>query len=329
LTAGSAVICIYFSGGSAAGTGLKEAPVKIIKPLSAALEDTCSIEGDPGIYVGFPDEPQICRRGCSRAFEIAPANFGFDTSPCQEADTFCLHIFDTRGWQIYVDGPDGAGEADCFELGAGYYSIFEVTVTVPCTAEAGDMDTLIAVMAYCDVNGVCSPGCGDCMDPNWLGGNPFYSADTLVLGIEESLPSIYILQDTICVVERLQTQAYVPFAVCNGDPCSPPADYVCRITNSGPHGNPLDQSDTLFAVPGGECADVYAVVYGPAYEINDYDTLTIVAWDMASGTVYDTCVQVITIYGCYCVPVLDGKWLVILLLALLAAAAVVLRTRKA
>jgi hypothetical protein len=303
----------------------KVEPVRM--PWSTAV-DTCSMEGDPGIFIGFPREPQEVLAGFAYSFLIAPANFGFGTSPCQGADTFCLHLYDTEGWPVIAEGFLGQSEGECFELEPGYYIQFEVTITVPCSASAGEVDTLFAVMAYCDVNARCSPDCGDCMDPNWLQEDSFYSADTLFLIVEQSPPHIYILQDTLYYVDRMQTQAYVPFAVCNGDPCSPPADYVYRITSSGPCGNPVDQTDTLYGVPGGECEDVYATIYGPAYSIYDFDTLTFMAWDLATGTTSDTCVQMIYIIECLCVPVLDRRFVLISALMLISGAAVMLKIRR-
>jgi hypothetical protein len=211
----------------------------------------------------------------------------------------------------------------------GYLWWQDVCVTAPCDANICDYDTIVAIMAYCDTNIVCAPDCGDCEDPNMYGDPPapYYSVDTLILHIVQSPPALYVLQDSIGYVDQGQTAAYIPFEICNGDPCADPTDYTYVIDSKGHIGGGFPQGGSVSAVPGGECADVYAEMNAGVADVCDYDTLTIIAWDTATGTVYDTCVQLIHVVEPEAVPLFTRPVVTILVLAMILAAAVIMRRR--
>ncbi|HSG29633.1 MAG TPA: hypothetical protein VLA34_14220, partial [Candidatus Krumholzibacterium sp.] len=284
------------------------------------------MEGDPAFFVGFPGGTVNVVKGETWCYEIAPANFGFVSSTCTEDDTFCLHFSDDLGWAIA-----GSAEAhgECFVLGAGSYFWENVCITVPCDASIGATNTLTAVMAFCDVAGVCAPDCGDCEDPNLYGGGNYYSTTTQDFQVVESPPALYILQDTLYIIEQGQTAAYVPFSICNGDPCAPATDYGYSITSLGHVGVALNTGGTATGVPGGSCQDVYGIIDAGTAAVCDYDTLTIIAWDASTGTVYDTCVQVIHVVEPVPVDLFSTTVIVLLTVAMIIAAAIVLKKRTA
>lgn len=279
-------------------------------------------DGDPGFFVGFTPGPHYVVKGETWYDEIAPANFGFVTGAlCPLADTFCHHYTDLLGWAIVsTEAPEG----ECYELGAGSYFWCDVSVTVPCDASIGATNTITAMMVYCDVEGVCQPDSADCED-SYYSGVLRPNVISVDLEVVESPPALYILQDTLYFVEQGQTAAYIPFSICNGDPCAPATDYGYTITSLGLVGAALNITDVATGVLGGTCADVYGIVDAGAADICDYDTLTIIAWDDATGTVYDTCVQVIHIVEPVPVPLFTTPVVTILVLAMILAAAVIMK----
>ena len=136
-------------------------------------------------------------------------------------------------------------------------------------------------------------------------------------------PTIAILQDSLTLVDHGQTQAYIPFSICNADACAP--DYGYNIKSKGHVGAAIDVTETI-VVPGGTCKDVYGIINaGVALEC-DYDTLTIIAWG-GIPVMYDTCVQVIHVVLAEPVPLFTVPVVTILVLALILAAAVFMRRR--
>ncbi|MDD3642125.1 MAG: hypothetical protein PHQ19_01475, partial [Candidatus Krumholzibacteria bacterium] len=82
-------------------------------------------------------------------------------------------------------------------------------------------------------------------------------------------------------------------------------------------------------VDGGACLDIYGIIDAGAANVCDYDELTIIAWDNATGTVYDTCVQLIHVVTPVPVPLLTAPVVTILVLAMILAAAVIIRRAMA
>ncbi len=275
--------------------------------LPAVVSAQCTKEGATGIYVTFPTGIQDIFAGQTLTYTIGPANFGGAT------DTFCLEATSARGWTLVGDPPLG----DCFILDSMTYMNYDVSVTADCEAAVCEYDTVIATQAFCDVNGNCAPECGDT------------DSDTLILHVVESPPALDILQDSLTTVEQGQTAAYIPFSICNGDPCAPATTYDYVITSKGHVGAAINQSGTATSVAGGECEDVYGVIDAGAASVCDYDTLTIIAWDAATGEVYDTCVQLIHVITPESVPLFSTPVLTILVLAMLLSAAVFMRRRAA
>ncbi|MFH1680847.1 MAG: C1 family peptidase [Candidatus Eisenbacteria bacterium] len=155
--------------------------------------------GDVGIRARATDGPfergdpmffgdmgaRLLEADASDTVHLSPAPCNLGASPCSQADTFCVHITDTEGWAIW-----GEVETPVF-LNPGYYDPLNVYVKVPLTVADGTLDTVIATISYWR-DGACQDARGDCVDPNWYLGQPYYSADTVVIlangcvGVEEA-----------------------------------------------------------------------------------------------------------------------------------------------
>jgi hypothetical protein len=237
----------------------------------------------------------------------------FDIALCAglPGDTFCLWMVSNQGWTV-------GGELDeCFFIEDGCYGFWAASVECPCDAEICDWDTVYMYLGYCD-EGVCRH------DDTCKAGNPPYDADTLYLHVVAAPPALEIIQDSIFYIEEGASPAFVPFEICNGDPCAPPTTYDFLITSKGHVGAALNQAGQATDVPGGECVTIYGEVDASLAETCDYDTLTIIAW---AGETYDTCVQLIHIVDPVPVPLFSAPVVTILVLAMLLAAAVLMRRR--
>jgi hypothetical protein len=263
----------------------------ILLIAGAAEAADCSKEGDPAFYVDFGEEMRELRAGVTYCWTVAPGNFAFVSGTCTELDTICLHVESQQGWML-LGNPT---LDECWVQHPGYVWWQDICLTVPCEAGVGDRDTLIMHVTYCDDTLACRTDCTDCEDPNWYAGNPYYSADTVIVVIVPSPPALYIEQDSVYYVEQGQTAAYIPFTLCNGDPCADPTVYECIFTCTGDICGGFPQSDTTSAIPGGDCEDVYAIVNAGTAPVHAKDTMTIVAWDLATGSVYDTCAMIVEV----------------------------------
>ena len=187
-------------------------------------------------------------------------------------------------------------------------------------------------MTYCDADILCCYDCPDCEDPNWYGGNPYHSADTVVLHVVDSPPALYILQDSLYTVTEGQSAAYVPFTICNGDACADPTVYSYVISCTpivGALCTGFPQSGNTSSVPGGGCEDIYGVIdAGAAYEY-DKAAFVIVAWDQLTGSVYDTCVQIVEVREPKPVPIFTLPVVTVMILAMIVASAVIMKKRAA
>jgi hypothetical protein len=295
----------------------------------------CSKEGDPGFYFNFPGGTIGLVKGESWCDHLYAANMYWASAACGDfgndtnamIDTFCVTASDDLGWPVTNSAP-GCHILDD-NVGVWYYEL-DVCITVPCEAAVGQTNTLTAVMAYCDVAGVCAPDCGDCEDPNVRSGPvDCFSTITQDFEVVASPPALYVLQDTLYYIEQGQTAAYIPFSICNGDACAPETDYDYRITSLGRVGPALNQTGTASGVSGGSCGDVYGIVDAGAASVCTFDTLTIVVWDAATGTVYDTCVQAVHVVEPVPVPIFSTPVIVILVLAAITAAAAVMKRSAA
>jgi len=247
---------------------------------------------------------------------------GFTAAP----DTFCSSATSKRGWVIVGDPPLGAMQIN--SGGAGYVMYDEVSITVPCSATPGVIDTFIFREHYWNTkNNACAPECPDCINPNLRSGVKYYNADTLIITVVASPPALGVLQDTLTLVDRGTTSAYVPFTICNQDECAPPTLFSYNIRNKGVTGRiPVINQSGSTTVVGGNCKDVYGIIDAGLAQACDYDTLTIIAWT-PEPAVYDTCVQVIHIIEPEPVPLFTVPVVTILVLALILAAAVFMRRR--
>jgi hypothetical protein len=299
--------------------------VAMLLPVGA-YADTVFKDGDPATFYSFPATADMVK-GETRCFDFAPTNFGSlddgtGGTTCTGMDTFCVVITQDSAWALTDDwtaeGP--------FELNPGYWWPGTACITVPCDVPLYCTNTLTAGFYFTDINMVCQPDSGDCKDPNaYHGSGAYYQETTVVITIVESPPALYILQDSLFYVEQGQTGAYVPFAICNGDPCAPATDYGYSIVSQGNIGPALAINDVITGVPGGECGDVYGVLDAGTALVCTYDELTIIAWDDATGTVYDTCVQLVHVIEPVPVPLFTAPVVTILVLAMILAAAVIMK----
>ena len=308
-----------------------------IEPGSAAT--SCSKEGDPCMRYGWGQYDGLAYNqpgedfatvapGKTLTYTLAPFNANpasYQPALCTLADTICFHATSLKGWTLACDPAMGTP----FVLSPGYVWYQQISITAPCDAEPGDVDTIIAMAAFANTAGMCAPECGDCYDPNvrTSTGVAYYQADTLIVTVALSqAATITILQDTLQYVERGQTQAYLPFTICNADECAPPTQYGYLITSVGYVGAPLNASGSV-TVDGGDCKDVYGIVDAGTAPACTYDTLRIVVWTGAPA-IYDTCVQVIHVMEpAQSVPLLTAPVAAVLAIVLLAAGAVFMRRR--
>jgi len=267
--------------------------------------------------------------GQSLVFKVGPYNSAASWLPtgyCKAADTLCFEIADNLGWTLTCNPVAGTLYA---LSGPGYLWTQNVTITIPCSATPGTYDRVIGTVAYMNNAGDCDVACGDCADPNIrpADGFNYYSNDTLWVRVEPipPPPAPVILQDTLTLVEQGQTQAYVPFSLCNDDQCfSVTMGY--NIKSKGHVGPALNVTSTK-AVPAGQCVDVYGILDAGVTAICTYDTLTIIAWTPSPGALYDTCVQIVHVVEPSAVPLFTVPVVTILVLALILAGAVFMRRR--
>jgi hypothetical protein len=306
--------------------------------IAMAQPAGCTWEGNPCMRYGFgqydalpfnqpgPDYATLYP-GASITYTLAPYNATpYYAAACTALDTLCFHAFSLNGWGISTVPPMG----ELMELPAGGYIWYQdITITAPCEASVGDMDTIVALVAYANNAGVCAPECGDCHDPDIrpATGVPYYNADTLIVTVVAAPPALGVFQDTLTLVDRGQSQAYVPFTICNQDDCAPPTLYSYAITSVGVVGRipAINQAGSV-TVDGGACKDVYGIIDASLALECDYDYLTIIVWTPAP-VVYDTCVQTIHIVEPETVPLFTAPVVTILVLALILAAAVFMRRR--
>jgi hypothetical protein len=88
----------------------------------------------------------------------------------------------------------------------------------------------------------------------------WYSSDTLYVHVLPAPPppAPTILQDSLFPVEQGQTQAYVPFSLCNGDQCFA-YNIEYNIQSTGHFGGTTNWHGTV-SVAGGKCVDVFAII---------------------------------------------------------------------
>lgn len=298
----------------------------------------CLWEGDPCMRYGWGQADGLpfnqpgadyatITAGATLIYTLAPYNATpYNTLGCTALDTLCFTASSAKGWTLTCDPAIGTPE----ELPAGGYIWWqEVQITAPCDASVGQVDTVIAAVHYTNIAGVCAPECGDCQDPNIrpATGVKYYNADTLLITVVASPPALGVLQDTLTLVDRGQTQAYVAFTIANQDDCAPPTLYSYAITNVGVAGRiPVINQTGSVTVDGGAWKDVYGIIDAGIALDCDYDTLTIVVWT-PEPVVYDTCVQVIHVIEPEPVPLFTVPVVTILVLALILAAAVFMRRR--
>jgi hypothetical protein len=245
---------------------------------------------------------------------------------CAALDTFAYDCASTHGWTIV--GSPAIGTPTILDAG-GYLWYQTVVVNIPCSATVGSYERVIASCNYTNFAGVSDPTCPDCNDPDCRPANMthFYSSDTLYVHVLPAPPppAPTILQDTLTLVEQGQTQAYIPFSLCNGDQCFA-YDIGYTIKSKGHIGSALNLSGTV-NVAGGKCVDVFAIINASVATPCVHDTLTAICWTVVATPLYDTCVMVLHVVEPSTVPLFTVPVVTILVLALILAAAVFMRRR--
>lgn len=311
----------------------------VLLPATAAAQPPagCSWEGDPAFRYGWnyleglpyhqpgPDYATIFP-GQTITRTLGPYNASPVWLPgtCKAPDTLCFHAVSKSGWALAGDPSFGTPEV---MPGPGYLWYQDVDITAPCSADIGDVDTIIAIVGYANNAGVCDPSCGDCNDPNTrpADGLLYYSKDTLFITITAPPAAVSVLQDTLTMVESGQTAAYIPFTLCNENPCAPLTEFGYSIFTTGHI--PTIVPGSSIQIEGGNCKDVYAVLnagYSGSVHACTYDTLTIIAWHETS---YDTCVQVVHVIELCCIPLLSLPAILILVAALAIVAGIFIARR--
>ncbi|MBN1164738.1 MAG: hypothetical protein JXB45_09175 [Candidatus Krumholzibacteriota bacterium] len=118
----------------------------VLAGINAPARGECSKEGDPAFYIGFGENFREVYAGMNYCWQLGPANMGCVSSSCHYADTFCVHLYDSRGWTL--SGNPALGECQVTE--SCYYELQDVCIDVPCDVELDTYDTLIAVMTFCN-----------------------------------------------------------------------------------------------------------------------------------------------------------------------------------
>lgn len=227
-------------------------------------------------------------------------------------------ITDTEGWTF------GEDANVCYEVeddGTWSCWYWYFSATAPLEVTIGTIDTVYMVAVMCD--DVTNEVDASCVIPGPL--------DTMIAYFEVVAPpkAIEIFQDTFTNVDEGVSSAYIRFELCNGDPAADPRDYEYSITSLGLIGDALDIADEVLGVPAGECATVYAIVDASIALDCDYDTLTIIGFfdETGPGGIYDTCVQVLHVITPLDVPLFTTPVITVMVLAMILAAAVILRKR--
>jgi hypothetical protein len=278
----------------------------------------------PDTTWGIPGQPLL--------FKVAPYNatawldkFG-GAITCVNQDTLCYDVWSQNGW-TFVTNP-AAGTPQVLPAG-GYLWYQTVTIQIPCNAVVGSYERVIGRTQYTNSAIVCDPTCVDCTDPDMrpANGSLWYSSDTLYVHVLPAPPppAPTILQDSLTLVERGQTQAYIPFSLCNGDQCFA-YDIGYTIKSKGHVGSALNVSGVV-NVAGGKCVDVFGIINAGTATTCTYDTLTTICWTVVVTPLYDTCVQIIHVVDPSTVPLFTVPVVTILVLALILAAAVFMRRR--
>jgi C1A family cysteine protease len=295
-----------------------------VEPIPASSE--CTIDGDAAMYGGWyataPDgiDYQDIYPGQTIEQLIAPANLSGFSGQCVAPDTFCCHVWSLKGWAVSGDPAFGT----LIRLNSNTLWWQDVQITSPCSVSPGEKDTIICATYYMNNAGVCDPTCGDCVDPSIriTTGVKYWQHDTLIVTVVDAPPALAVFQDTLTLVERGQTQAYVPFSICNQDNCAPLTTIYYGITSTGRI--PMTVPGGSVGVLGGTCEDVYAILNVGSATVCTHDTLTIVAW---LEDAYDTCVQVVHVIEPQSVPLMTPAVAAILIAALVVVAAIFMRRR--
>lgn len=288
-----------------------------------------SKDGDPGFYWGFllGDEGLVAEvvPGEVWADEIMPVNWAWLGGCGTGDDTICMDLTD-KGvipWTLSTDWPLAGQDvipgllANQTDMWTGYYWPCVITADISCSATVGQIDTIWATMGFVNADFGC-----DFIGEDCLGGN----VDMMVFQAFEVVappPTVTVYQDTLFLVEEGLAAAYVPFGIANDNYCYPLSNFSYTITSKGWIGGVISDSGSG-SVGAGELVDVYTILDASLADACDYDTLTIIAWNAAAGD-YDTCVQWIHVIEPAAVPLFTAPVITIMVLAMILAAAVIMR----
>lgn len=248
---------------------------------------------------------------------FAGATIGwYELVPCfSTTSTVCIFGADEQGWVFGEDhlicyGPYEEPDGACY----GYWYL---DITAPVDAPVGLVNNIEIRLTHCETD-VCMVDC-------------YQDAMPVAVEVITPPPPIEIFQDTLTNVDLGVNEAFIPFQLCNGDPAADPRDYDYRIRSLGLVGAAINQSGEVLNVLAGTCEYVYGIIDASAAAECDYDTLTIIGFFDATGPggIYDTCVQVIHVIQPLPVPLFTTPVVTIMVLAMVLAAAVIMRRRVA
>lgn len=295
---------------------------------SAMGQAVHSKDGDPGYYWGFllGDEGLVAEvvPGETWSDEIMPVNWAWLGYCGTGDDTICMDLQD-KGvipWTLSTDWPH-AGEpayllTDQTEMWTGYYWPCVITAQVSCSATPGMVDTIWATMGWVDADLECEDIGNPC--PGGIG----YPMQVFqAFEVVPPPPTVTVYQDTLYYLEEGLAAGYVPFGIANDNYCYPLSNFDYVITSKGHVGGVINDSGSG-SVGAGEIVYIYTIMDASAAFACDYDTLTIIAWNSAAGD-YDTCVQIVHIIEPAAVPLFTAPVVTIMVLAMILAAAVIMR----
>jgi hypothetical protein len=311
---------------------------------SPVLSQTAVKDGDPGYYWGFllGDEGLVAEviPGEVWSDEIMPVNWGagsgcgnplaLDPYGDGYCDTICMDLSD-KGvipWTLSTDWPSAWDlsyvpglQADQTWMMSGYYWPCVITVEIPCTGvTVGMVDTIWATMGFVNADFDCEY-IGSACPTGFYGdaGMVVYQAFEVVA----PPPSVTIYQDSLYYIEEGLASGYIPFGIANDNFCFPLSNFDYVITSKG-HVGPTINDSGSGSVAAGELVTVYTIMDASGATACDYDTLTIIAWNASAGD-YDTCVQIIHVIEPAAVPLFTAPVVTIMVLAMILAAAVIMR----
>jgi len=251
-----------------------------------ARATTSMDRGDPGFYGMEQTETVYAWPGQTVTTTVNPTNFGtIGDTPCDEADSMCLHCDYLLPHGFSVSGDPAFGTP--IFLGPATYAYKDVVISVPCSAVPGSTYPITVYTTYYE-NGSCLDEHRDCTDPNYYSGHFYYSSHIINLEIVENPEPFQILGSSPTALGVDIPQCGVRFDIRNDDGCDSPCSYDYHIVSAGLIGDPIYQEGTIEDIPHGETGLTFAVLDTRGATVGDIDTLTMYASRAGDPSIIDT-----------------------------------------